>query len=214
MTIKISTTFDAGAIEVVHAENASAIELNLRKDSHADIAQWFYFRLQGARGERCSMRILNASDATYPDGWQNYQAVASYDRKHWFRVPTSYDGKVMTIAHTPQYDSVYYAYFEPYSWERHLDLLARAQMSATAQVQDLGNTVQGRDLNVVVIGDPAAQKKVWVIARQHPGESMAEWFAEGMIDALLDQANPLVQKLLRHAVFYICLLYTSPSPRD
>jgi murein tripeptide amidase MpaA len=203
MTIKISTTFDAGAIEVVHAENASAIELNLRKDSHADIAQWFYFRLQGARGERCSMRILNASDATYPDGWQNYQAVASYDRKHWFRVPTSYDGKVMTIAHTPQYDSVYYAYFEPYSWERHLDLLARAQMSATAQVQDLGNTVQGRDLNVVVIGDPVAQKKVWVIARQHPGESMAEWFAEGMIDALLDQANPLVQKLLRHAVFYI-----------
>jgi len=203
MTIKISTNFDAGAIEVVHAENASAIELNLRKDSHADIAQWFYFRLQGARGERCSMRILNASDATYPDGWQNYQAVASYDRKHWFRVPTSYDGKVMTIAHTPQYDSVYYAYFEPYSWERHLDLLARAQMSATAQVQDLGNTVQGRDLNVVVIGDPAAQKKVWVIARQHPGESMAEWFAEGMIDALLDQANPLVQKLLRHAVFYI-----------
>lgn len=203
MTIKISTTFDAGAIAVVHAENASAIELNLRKDSHADIAQWFYFRLQGARGERCSMRILNASDATYPDGWQNYQAVASYDRKHWFRVPTSYDGKVVTIAHTPQYDSVYYAYFEPYSWERHLDLLARAQMSATAQVQDLGNTVQGRDLNVVVIGDPAAQKKVWVIARQHPGESMAEWFAEGMIDALLDQANPLVQKLLRHAVFYI-----------
>lgn len=203
MTIKISTNFDAGAIEVVHAENASAIELNLRKDSHADIAQWFYFRLQGARGERCSMRILNASDATYPDGWQNYQAVASYDRKHWFRVPTSYDGKVVTIAHTPQYDSVYYAYFEPYSWERHLDLLARAQMSATAQVQDLGNTVQGRDLNVVVIGDPAAQKKVWVIARQHPGESMAEWFAEGMIDALLDQANPLVQKLLRHAVFYI-----------
>lgn len=203
MTIKISTNFDAGAIEVVRADNASAIELNLRKDSHADIAQWFYFRLQGVRGERCSMRILNASDATYPDGWQNYQAVASYDRKHWFRVPTSYDGKVMTIAHTPQYDSVYYAYFEPYSWERHLDLLARAQMSDYAQVHDLGNTVQGRDLNVVVIGDPAAQKKVWVIARQHPGESMAEWLAEGMIDALLDQANPLVQKLLRHAVFYI-----------
>lgn len=203
MTIKISSNFDAGAIEIVRAEQASAIELNLRKDSHADIAQWFYFRLQGARGERCSMRILNASEATYPDGWQNYQAVASYDRKHWFRVPTSYDGKVMTIAHTPQYDSVYYAYFEPYSWERHLELLARAQMSTNARVQDLGNTVQGRDLNVVVIGDPAAQKKVWVIARQHPGESMAEWFAEGVIDALLDQAQPLVQKLLRHAVFYI-----------
>lgn len=203
MTIKISTNFDAGAIEVVRADGAQGMELKLRKDSNADIAQWFYFRLQGARGERCSMRILNAADATYPDGWQNYQAVASYDRKNWFRVPTAYDGKVMTITHTPQHDSVYYAYFEPYSWERHLDLLARVQMSAGVHVQDLGNTVEGRDLNVVVIGDPAAAKKVWVIARQHPGESMAEWFAEGMINALLDQASPSVQKLLKHAVFYI-----------
>ena len=203
MTIKISTNFDAGAIEVIRADNAAAIELKLRRDSHADIAQWFYFRVQGVRHARCSMRILNAADATYPDGWQNYQAVASYDRKHWFRVPTSYDGKVMTIAHTPEFDSVYYAYFEPYSWERHLDLLARAQMSTNVHVQDLGNTVQGRDLNVVVIGNQDAQKKVWVIARQHPGESMAEWFAEGMIDALLETTNPLAQKLLRHAVFYI-----------
>ncbi|MNR92594.1 Zinc carboxypeptidase [compost metagenome] len=203
MTIKISTEFDAGAIVVVRAESAHAIELELRKDSNADIAQWFYFRLQGACGERCSMRILNAAQATYPDGWQNYQAVASYDRKNWFRVPTAYDGKVMTIAHTPQHDSVYYAYFEPYSWERHLDLLARAQMSAAVRVLDLGNTLEGRDLNVVMVGDPNAKKKVWVIARQHPGETMAEWFAEGMINALLDQANPLVQKLLKHAVFYI-----------
>ena len=49
MTIKISTNFDAGAIDVVRADNAQAIELKLRKDNKADIAQWFYFRLQGAR---------------------------------------------------------------------------------------------------------------------------------------------------------------------
>jgi murein tripeptide amidase MpaA len=55
--------------------------------------------------------------------------MASYDRVNWFRVPTSFDGQVMTIEHTPGMDSVYYAYFEPYSWERHLELLDRAQMS-------------------------------------------------------------------------------------
>ncbi|WP_076591532.1 M14 family metallopeptidase [Herminiimonas arsenitoxidans] len=203
MTIKISSHFDAGAIDVLRADSAQSIELNLRKDSNADIAQWFYFRLQGARGERCTLRFLNAGEATYPDGWKNYQAVASYDRKNWFRVATAFDGKVMTIAHTPQFDSVYYAYFEPYPWERHLDLLARAQMSALVHLEDLGSTVEGRDMNVLVIGDPSASKKIWVIARQHPGETMAEWFAEGMVDALLDQANPLAQKLLKHAVFYI-----------
>lgn len=203
MPIKISSHFDAGAIDIVCAETAQTIELKLRKDTHADIAQWFYFRLQGASGERCTMRFLNAGEATYPDGWKDYQAVASYDRKNWFRVPTAFDGQVMTISHTPQFDSVYYAYFEPYSWERHLDLLGRAQASSLARVEDLGSTVDGRDLNVVVIGDPSARKKIWVIARQHPGETMAEWFAEGMVDALLDAENPVAQKLLKHAVFYI-----------
>ena len=203
MTIKISDQFDAGAIKVVCVDNPATIELKLRKDSHADFLQWFYFRLQGARGKACTMRFLNASDATYPEGWVNYQAVASYDREQWFRVPTTYDGKVLTVTHTPQHDSVYYAYFEPYSYERHLQLLARVERADFARVRDLGTSIDGRDINLAVIGNPEATSKVWVIARQHPGETMAEWLVEGMIDALLDRANPLARKLLRHAVFYI-----------
>lgn len=90
MTIKISQNFDSGAIDVVSATSAGAIDLNLRKDSHADIHQWFHFRLQGARGEACTMRFLNAGEATYPAGYEDYQAVASYDSENWFRVPTSF----------------------------------------------------------------------------------------------------------------------------
>ena len=56
-----------------------------RKDSHADITQWFYFRLQGAQGEACTIRLLNAGASAYPDGWVDYQAMASYDRVNWFR---------------------------------------------------------------------------------------------------------------------------------
>lgn len=203
MPLKISQQFDSGAIEVLRADHPQSIDLNIRRDSHADFTQWFHFRLQGARGEACVLRLLNASQATYPGGWENYQAVASYDHVRWFRVPTSYDGKVLTITHTPERDSVYYAYFEPYSWERHLQLLGRAENSSLAHVVDLGTTVDGRDLNVVVVGNPAAAKKVWVIARQHPGESMAEWFAEGMIDALLDPANPIARRVLEQAVLYV-----------
>ena len=204
MSIKISSQFDAGAIEVVNATSANAIDLNIRKDSHADIIQWFYFRLQGAQGQPCTIRFLNAAQAAYPAGWEGYQAMASYDRINWFRVPTSYDGKVMTIEHTPGMDSVYYAYFEPYSWERHLELLDRAQMSENVRMLDLGSTVDGRDLNMLVIGEPSPEKKkVWVIARQHPGETMAEWFVEGMLDALLDPAHPFGRQLLKETVFYV-----------
>lgn len=203
MPLKISQQFDAGAIEIVSAERADAIELKLRRDSHADFMQWFHFRLQGAAGQDCVMRLLNAADATYPQGWEDYQAVASYDLEHWFRVPTRYDGQVLTIRHTPERDSVYYAYFEPYSWERHLRLLGRIDAAPQARVEDLGSTLDGRDLNLAVIGDPAAARKVWIIARQHPGESMAEWLIEGLVDALLDDANPLARRLLQQAVFYI-----------
>ena len=204
MSIKISSQFDAGAIEVVNATSANAIDLNIRKDSHADIIQWFYFRLQGAQGQACTIRFLNAGQAAYPAGWEGYQAMASYDRVNWFRVPTSYDGKVLTIEHTPGMDSVYYAYFEPYSWERHLELLDRAQMSEHVRMLDLGSTVDGRDLNMLVIGEPSPEKKkVWVIARQHPGETMAEWFVEGMLDALLDPAHPFGRQLLKESVFYV-----------
>ena len=203
MTIKISQNFDSGAIDVVNAADPANIELKLRRDSHADIHQWFHFRVQGARGQALSLRFTNAGQATYAKGFEDYNACASYDGENWFRVPTSFDGQVMTIRHTPDLDSVYYAYFEPYSWERHLRLLGEVAENPIARVHDLGSTIDGRDMNLVVIGDPQAEKKIWFIARQHPGESMAEWFVEGLIDALLDDANPIARKLLQRCVFHI-----------
>jgi murein tripeptide amidase MpaA len=203
MPIKISSNFDAGAISVIRAERADDIALHIPKDSAADFSQWFYFRLQGARGQACTIRLANAGQTTYPRGWENYRAVASYDRQHWFRVPTAFDGNALTITHTPDADSVYYAYFEPYSWERHLALLARVGQSPLVRSEHLIDTLDGRDLNLLQIGNPAATKKVWVIARQHPGETMAEWFVEGMLDALLDSADPLARTVLQQAVFYV-----------
>ena len=61
----------------------------------------FTSTLQGARDEDCTIRFVNAGKTTYPNGWTEYQVVASYDNQEWFRVPTKFDGKVMTISHTP-----------------------------------------------------------------------------------------------------------------
>ncbi|HNH18152.1 carboxypeptidase family protein, partial [Zoogloea sp.] len=40
-------------------------------------------------------------------------------------------------------------------------------------------------------------------ARQHPGESMAEWFVEGVLERLLDGADPVARKIREHAVLHI-----------
>ncbi|MBY0345401.1 MAG: hypothetical protein K2P98_00865, partial [Neisseriaceae bacterium] len=127
--MKISHHFDAGSIEIVALNDFDDIQLTLRADNAADIRQWFYFRLQGAAYQPCTLRILNAGESTYPKAWENYQAMASYDRINWFRVPTQFDGSILTITHTPLTGSVYYAYFEPYSQEQHLTLIGQAHSS-------------------------------------------------------------------------------------
>ncbi len=201
----ISSAFDAGNIEVISAFDPQNIELNIRKDTQAEYFQWFYFRIQDAQGLDLKINILNASESSYTEGWDNYQTVVSYDRQTWFRVPTSYDGKKLTIEFMPEYNSVFLAYFAPYSHEQHLNLISSAQMSPHAFLVNIGQSVQGRDLDMLVIGDEDddTKKRIWVIARQHPGESMAEWFIEGFLKRLLDESDPLARKLLEKAVFYV-----------
>lgn len=210
MTATISCQFDSGAIGVA-AVNCAAdagatavFALHIRKDSHADFRQWFHFRLSGARGLACTLRFENAGACTYPQGWTDYRVVASYDRSHWFRVPTRYVGGVMTVEHTPQHDAVWYAYFEPYSLERHQALIGRISDSPLARVERLGASVEGRDIDLVTIGKAGAGRKtIWIIARQHPGEAMAEWFVEGMIERLLDRSDPVSRRLLDAAVLHL-----------
>ena len=203
--MQISSTFDAGAIEVVRLDDPAAIRLRLRQDNAADFHQWFHFRLMGAAGTAVRMVFENAATAAYPDGWRDYRCVASYDRQHWFRIAsTHYENGELIVEHTPERDSIFYAYFEPYSHERHLDLLCRAEMSPFARVLNLGATVEGRDLDLVVVGRPTPERApVWIIARQHPGETMAEWFVEGLLERLLDGADPIARKVREHAVLYI-----------
>ncbi|RKV76873.1 MAG: hypothetical protein D8H97_20365, partial [Neisseria sp.] len=171
--IKISTQFDAGSVTVKDSSDPDNIRLALRPDNASHFAQWFYFRLQGAAYQNCVMHFENAADAAYPQGWEDYQACASYDRQNWFRVPTTYENGVLAINHTPLSNSVYYAYFEPYSYEQHLNLLGDAQGSGLCRIDDLGSTVQGRDINLLTIGNQVeSDMKIWIIARQHPGETM------------------------------------------
>lgn len=202
----ISSNFDGGNIEVVDCQQAHDIQLNIRRDNQSEFYQWFYFRLTGAQGQDCRLRLMNAGQSAYPDGWEGYQAVASYDREFWFRVPTQYQDGELLIEHTPSQNSVYYAYFAPYTMERHHDLIAALLDSPRVAYERLGATLDGQDMDLLTISehsDSAQKKALWVIARQHPGESMAEWFMEGFIDRLLDEDDPVSRVLLEKAVVYV-----------
>jgi murein tripeptide amidase MpaA len=209
--IFVNSHFDSGNIEVLDITDPSAIKLRIHEDPFTEREKishymWFYFRISGVRDTQLTMSIENAGTASFPEAWPGYKAVVSYDRKHWARTETEYDEKSghLVIKHTAKYDAMYVAYFAPYSFEMHQDLVARCQLDARVRMQLLGETLDGHDLDLLQIGTPGEGKRaVWVIARQHPGESMAEWFMQGFLDKLLDRHDGLSKEVLRKAVFYV-----------
>ncbi|MGX9418252.1 M14 family metallopeptidase [Vibrio sp. RC27] len=202
--MKIYSNFESGSIEVVEALNHHDIQLSLRADNQSDIAQWFHFRLESTPLLEHSFQLINLEKSAYPEGWDGYNVVVSYDREHWFRIPSKFDGNSLRFNFTPEHKSVYFAYFAPYSYDRHLDLIHQAQLHPNCLLDTLGQTIDGRDISLLTIGEPNNdKKKIWVTARQHPGETMAEWFVEGLLRRLLDTTDTVARSLLDQAVFYI-----------
>lgn len=202
--MRVSANFDGGNIDVVSLKDKDDIQLAIRADEGGEFYQWFNFKFEGELGCQYTLNLVNAAGASYPAGWDNYQAVASYDRQNWFRLPTEYvDGK-LRIQLDLDCEAIQIAYFAPYSYERHQDLLANVQMHPMVSLEHLGLTLDERDMTLVKVGDGNPDKKnIWITARQHPGETMAEWLVEGLLERLLDSDDATSKALLDKANFYI-----------
>lgn len=194
--IGIDCAFDSGNIEVLAIEGATA-RLAIRKDRESDFFQWFHFRATGGEGRELVLKITGLNASAYPGGWPGYSACVSEDRALWTRAATSFDrnedGGTLTIRHTPQAGTVWFAYFAPYSMERHHDLVAEAAASEGVRYRCLGHSLEGRPIDCLETGEGETQ--VWLFARQHPGESMAEWWMEGALECLTDPADPVGRSL-------------------
>ena len=201
MTLVISSSFDAGNIRVVSQDGASA-DLEIVADHMSDFYQWFYFRVAGAAGQDVTLRVTNCEGAAYPKGWPDYKAVMSIDREEWLRVDdTSFADGVLTIKFNAPQDPVWVAYFAPYSMERHHDLVAAMAGAPGVVYKSLGKSVDGQDIDCLTLGE--GPLSVWLYARQHPGESMAEWWMEGALEKLVDEDDPVARVLRRECTFRI-----------
>ena len=175
------------------------------RDRNSEFLQWFHFRAAGSAGVPMVLKIGDLNNSAYPAGWPGYRAAVSEDRDYWGRAETSFDkdedGGTLTIRHTPASGLAWFAYFAPYSWERHQDLVAQAALGPGVSYRSLGRTLDGRPIDCLEMGEGATQ--VWLFARQHPGESMAEWWMEGALDKLTDPADPIARLLRRECTLHV-----------
>ena len=202
--IQIDAAFDSGNIEVLSIDGTTA-RLKIRKDRESDFFQWFHFRVAGAAGRQLTLKITGLNASAYPGGWPDYNAAVSEDREYWGRAPSSFDkaedNGTLTISFTPTSNIAWFAYFAPYSMERHHDLVSGAALAPGVTHRVLGRSIEGQPIDCLELGDGPTQ--VWLYARQHPGESMAEWWTEGALDCLTDPADPVARKLRALCRFHI-----------
>lgn len=205
MSLTISADFDSGNIHVIDASNTRQIELAIRPDTRSPHYQWFHFKVDGLiPGQSYTFRLGNAAGSSYGHAWHGYNAVASTDHENWFRVPSSFDGQALSFTFEASHPQTWFAYFEPYSRERHARLIERAVSQAGCQLLATGQSVEGREITLLRKGDGApGKRKIWIIAQQHPGEHMAEWFMEGIIEHLQQPADAALQGLLAAADLYL-----------
>ena len=201
MTITISAAFDSGAIRVSGIEG-DVVSLEIPNDHLSDFYQWFHFRVAGARGRTLTFRITNCAGSAYPLGWPNYRTRVSTDRRHWAVAPdTRYDDGVLSWTHAFETELAWFAYFEPYTMDRHDALVARIALGDGVVHRQLGQSLDGRAIDCLDIGTGPAQ--VWLYARQHPGEPMAEWWMEGALEWLTDADNATARWLRSQATCHL-----------
>ncbi len=212
--LQISAPQDSGNITVLSTEDPSNIRLAITKDGAADFFQWFYFRVSGAKGRRCDFAIENAGASSYLGGWKDYKICCSYDLQTWFRLDTTYREGVLRFSHEAQLDSIYFAYFAPYPIERYRSFVAEVANDPLVDDGTLGATLDGEPLDYLRIGsdDPNAPE-IWVIARQHPGETMGSWWMEGFLPRLLDPDDAVATALRRAARFHVVPLVNIDGAR-
>lgn len=201
--MKITSDFYGGSIEIINCRANAPITLRLRRDPQTRFAQSFYFGLSDCTLP-CTITIEDVDQSSFPKGWNNYQAFASHDQKDWSRCETQYQDGNLLISHKPSDKTTYYAYFPPYLDTHHFALLEFCRHDPRTKVEALCASSDTDTVELISVGcESVNAPRIWILARQHPGETQPSWWMEGFVRLLLDPQNQASLHLLAQARFHI-----------
>lgn len=160
-----------------------------------------HFLLHGKPGARLTLEFRNLDNI-----WNGRPGsvarelkslAVSADGKLWKGIPTeSLPGDRVRVTITMPGPKLYLARLEPYRLSDLEGLLTRIRRNRRVEIETIGRTVEGRNLEIVHIGKAKAPHRVFLRARAHPWESGGNWVVEGLIERLL-QKDAEVEKFLK-----------------
>jgi hypothetical protein len=168
----------------------------------------FHFRLHARRGSALALEfrnldnVWNGRKASVADELR--VAVVSVDGRTW--KPVALDrlaGDRVRLSVTMPGKELYVARAEPYRVSDLENWLKSIQANPLVEIMPIGKTVEGRDLEVIRVGNPDAPYRVFLRARAHPWEPGGNWVVEGLVDRLLKGDADAKRYLERYAAYVL-----------
>jgi hypothetical protein len=165
-----------------------------------------HFQLQARPGSRFTLEFLNLENIY--NGKPGSVApeigavVVSADGREWKAVPTRRlpgDRILLDVEMTGP--RLFVARVDPYRLSDLEGWLASLRKNPLVAITPIGKTVEGRELEIVRVGDPDAPFRVFVRARAHPWEAGGNWVVEGLVNRLLQGDDDAVRYRKRYCLY-------------
>jgi hypothetical protein len=167
----------------------------------------FYFMLQGKAGSQVALEFINLDNV-----WNGQAASIAKELKAAVISTNGHDWKPISLESLPGNrvgvtlqmlgPKLFMARVEPYRLSDLDSFVSSIRSNRLVKVEPIGKTVEGRDLEIIRIGNPNAEFRVFLRGRAHPWEAGSSWVVEGFIRCLL-QGDLQSKKFLESYCAYV-----------
>ncbi|MBI5726302.1 MAG: hypothetical protein HY965_00495, partial [Ignavibacteriales bacterium] len=141
------------------------------------------------------------------------RAMYSYDNVNYSRFTISESPSQNTIEKTYEQDSVFLAYYTPYSLSYLKQRIAEWTTNANVHLDTLGYTNHSLPMYELTVTDrnfpDSLKEHIWIHARTHPSETPSSWHFDGFMKKLLS-GDEVINHYLKKLVFH-CIPFTNPD---
>lgn len=196
--IEVDANFPGGNVIV---EGIDDDTIHVRPDLRDTVGDWFYwnFRVRGAAGRTITVHFTKGN----PIGVRG-PAVSTDGGKRWqWLGADAMKGASFVYAVPADTADVRFAFAFPYQLADLHSFLDRFKGNSHLRVEELATTKKGRRVDLIRLGrlDGNAKHRVAITCRHHSCESMASFSLEGLVGAVLDEADG--NWLREHVEFFI-----------
>jgi len=133
----------------------------------------------------------------------NTTCVLSEDGETW-RATTGHiiDGNRFQLDITMKENKLYIARMEPYTLSDLKTFLDSIRDDPRVDITTIGETVEGRSLEIIKVGRDRAPFRVLIRARAHPWEAGGNWMVQGLVNSLLAD-DPANEQYLQKYCLYV-----------